>query len=99
MYVHFVVFYCISFTVPPVFSIPGTEAGEGGLDVIIDGANVGYANQRPDRGDSLNFSQIDRVVVSHFMTTVKKPASQRIRVLRVPAGYSAGYAQVQNNPS
>ena len=45
----------------------------GAADVIIDGANVGFYMQRPDRNPStsLNFSQIDRVV-RHFKEQNKR---------------------------
>ena len=38
----------------------------GPFDVLLDGANIGFVNQRVDKGDKLNWSQIERVVV-HFM--------------------------------
>lgn len=34
----------------------------GGVDAVIDGANVGYFNQRPDLGGVLDYNQIDRVL-------------------------------------
>ena len=34
--------------------------------MLLDGANIGFVNQRVDKGDKLNWTQIERVVV-HFM--------------------------------
>jgi len=34
----------------------------GPHDVVIDGANVGFFNARPDQGESLSYAQVDRVV-------------------------------------
>lgn len=31
------------------------------IDIVIDGANVGYFNNRPNKGNSINFKQIDIV--------------------------------------
>lgn len=31
------------------------------IDIVIDGANVGYFNNRPNKGNSINFKQIDNV--------------------------------------
>jgi proteinaceous RNase P len=31
------------------------------IDIVIDGANVGYFNNRPNKGNSINFKQIDNI--------------------------------------
>ena len=36
------------------------------FDVLLDGANIGFSNQRVDKGGKLQWSQIERVV-AHFM--------------------------------
>jgi len=44
----------------------------GAPDVVIDGANVGYFNLRPDQGDTLSYAQINKVV-SWFTSRNMKP--------------------------
>ena len=41
-------------------------------DIVIDGANVGYFNQRPDLGGKLSFSQID-MVAQYFQKQQRNP--------------------------
>ena len=42
------------------------------VSVLIDGANIGYYNQRPDLGGRLSFKQID-IMVNYFIKLGKKP--------------------------
>ena len=42
------------------------------VSVVIDGANIGYYNRRPDLGGQLSFKQIDRMA-NYFIKQGKKP--------------------------
>jgi len=42
-----------------------TKYSQSSNHVILDGANIGYFNNRPDKGNSISFRQIDKVVENY----------------------------------
>ena len=41
------------------------------IDYVLDGANIGYYNQRPDKGNELSYSNIDKIV-QHLLSKGKR---------------------------